>query len=286
MIGSSGGIAGPLIVGAIIGTTGSWRQHWTVMAAAAFALAVLCFIGIRDAVKVESVEQVTGFSAARKPQANESQWTVREALRSPAFITLAFAMTVIQTVVTTAHSSLVAHVANLGAGAAAGAVSMSLLALAGTIAKGFTGALSERIDPKRLLVTGLALQSIAIGLLCMANGALSAYAASILFGIGWGLSWLSAHVLLLRYFGAALVGDMTAMATGVTTLAVLGPIVAGRVADVTGSFGPSLLAMAALLGLTTVSTALFLRAPSLRTPERQETLETTPIATAPASSTT
>ncbi len=98
---------------------------------------------------------------------------------------------------TTAHSSLVAHVANLGAGAAAGAISMSLLALAGTIAKGFTGALSERIDPKRLLVTGLALQSIAIGLLCMANGALSAYAASILFGIGWGLSWLSAHVLLL-----------------------------------------------------------------------------------------
>ncbi len=88
--------------------------------------------------------------------------------------------------------------------------------------------------------------------------ALTAYAASILFGAGWGLSWLSAHVLLLRYFGAAIVGDMTAMATTVTTLAVLGPIVAGRVADVTGSFSPILLGLAALLGLVTLSTAFLL----------------------------
>jgi len=264
MIGSSGGIAGPLIVGAIVGSTGSWRLHWMMMAVAAFALAVLCFIGIRDAVKVESVQQVSGAGAspARRTQTNESPWTVREALRTPAFITLAFAMTVIQTVVTTAHSSLVAHVANLGAGATAGAISMSLLALAGTVAKGITGALSERVDPKRLLVIGLALQSLSMALLCVANGMFSAYAASTLFGIGWGLSWLSAHVLLLRYFGAAIVGTMTAMATTVTTVAVLGPIVAGRVADLTGSFSPTLLALAAVLGVTTFSTALLLRRPT------------------------
>ena len=139
---------------------------------------------------------------------------------------------------------------------------MSLLALAGTLAKGFTGALSERINPKSLLVVGLALQSIAMGLLCMATGVASAYTASILFGVGWGLSWLSAHVLLLRYFGAAIVGSMTAMATTVTTVAVLGPIMAGRVADVTGSFSPILLALAAVLALVTVSTAFLLRPPA------------------------
>jgi cyanate permease len=106
----------------------------------------------------------------------------------------------------------------------------------------------------------------------------SAYTASILFGVGWGLSWLSAHVLLLRYFGAAIVGSMTAMATTVTTFAVLGPIVAGRVADVTGSFSPILLAQAALLAVVTLSTAFFLRAPA-----RHEA-ESPGIAPAPASS--
>jgi hypothetical protein len=53
--------------------------------------------------------------------------------------------------------------------------------------------------------------------------------------------------------------------------------VAGRVADVTGSFGPTLLGLAALLGLTTIATALF-----LRTPTRHEA-QSTDIAAAPAS---
>ena len=173
-------------------------------------------------------------------------------------------MTVVQTAVTTAHSALVAHVATLGVGAAPGAIAMSLLALAGTLAKGFTGALSERIDPKHLLVGGLALQSVAMAMLCMATGIATAYAGSILFGIGWGLAWLSAHVLLLRYFGAAIAGDMTAMATTATTFAVFGPIIAGRVADTTGSFGPALLGFSALLALATLSTALFLHPPVRR----------------------
>lgn len=266
MVGSSGGIAGPLIVGTIVGLTGSWRLHWAAMAAMALVLGLLCLIGIRDAVKVESVEQVTGARSGRQvdPDTGEGGWTVREALLSPSFIVLAFAMMVVQTVVTTAHSALVAHVATLGAGPTPGAVAMSLLAAAGTVAKGFTGALSERVDPKQLLVGGLGLQAVAMALLYGAGSVPMAYAASILFGVGWGLAWLSAHVLLLRYFGAAIAGEMTAMATMATTFAVFGPIIAGRVADTTGGFGPALLGFAALLGLTTLVTAALLRAPRQR----------------------
>jgi MFS family permease len=263
MVGSSGGIAGPLIVGTIVGMTGSWRLHWAAMAIMALVLGLLCLIGIRDAVKVESVEQVTG-ARSGKVETGESEWTVREALLSPSFIVLAFAMMVVQTVVTTAHSALVAHVATLGAGPTPGAVAMSLLAFAGTVAKGVTGALSERVDPKQLLVGGLALQSGAVAMLYGASSVPMAYVASVLFGVGWGLAWLSAHVLLLRYFGAAIAGEMTAMATMATTFAVLGPIIAGRVADTTGSFGPALLGFSALLGVTTLFTALLLRAPRRR----------------------
>ncbi|MFT3964543.1 MAG: MFS transporter [Sphingobium sp.] len=263
MAGAAGGIAGPLIVGAIVGTTGSWRLHWMVMMALSLALGVLCLIGIRDAVKVESVNQVKDAGSGGKSGARQSVWTVRQALASPTFVILAFAMTIVQTAVTTTHSLLVSHIANLGVGAAPGAIAMSLLALAGTAAKGFTGALSERVDPKGLLVGGLALQSVAIAMLC-AKGVLTAYAASLLFGAGWGLSWLSAHILLLRYFGASIAGDMTAMATMATTLAIFGPIAAGRVADTTGGFGAALLAFSALLAIATLVTAFFLRPPILR----------------------
>jgi MFS family permease len=187
---------------------------------------------------------------------------------SRSFILLALAMMVVQTVVTTMHSSLVAHVASFGHGPAPGAFAMSLLALMGTLTKGVTGALSEKINPKLLLVWGLALQGAAILLLSVAGAPTWVYVSALLFGVGWGLSWLSAHVLLLRYFGGAIAGDMVAMATMSTTFAVVGPIVAGWSADNTGSFIPVFLVFAGLLALTVVITALFLRPPVLNRAQR------------------
>jgi cyanate permease len=103
-------------------------------------------------------------------------------------------------------------------------------------------------------------------MLYAASGAPLAYAAAVLFGAGWGLSWLSGVVLLLRYFGPRIAGDLTAMATLVTTFAVLGPVVAGRIADDTGSYAPALFGFALLLAGTTLLTALLLRRPA---PDRQ-----------------
>lgn len=264
MSGAAGGIAGPLIVGAIVGMTGDWRLHWMVMAVSAVVLGLICLVCIRDAVKVESVEQVKGAGHEQDVPAEKSLWTVRQALRTPSFLILALVMTVVQTAVTSAHSILVAHIANLGEGAAPGALAMSLLAFAGTGAKGLTGTLSERIDPRRILIAGLALQAIAMALLWSTSIVLVATAAATLFGLGWGMAWLSAHILLLRYFGAGIAGDMTAMATTATTFAVLGPILAGRIADVTGGYSLAILIFALLLAASTVVAVLFLRAPVRR----------------------
>ncbi|WP_334183164.1 MFS transporter [Novosphingobium sp.] len=264
MSGAAGGIAGPLIVGAIVGMTGDWRLHWMVMAVSAVVLGLICLVCIRDAVKVESVEQVKGAGHEQDVPAEKSLWTVRQALRTPSFLILALVMTVVQTAVTSAHSILVAHIANLGEGAAPGALAMSLLAFAGTGAKGLTGTLSERIDPRRILIAGLALQAIAMALLWSTSIVLVATAAATLFGLGWGMAWLSAHILLLRYFGAGIAGDMTAMATTATTFAVLGPILAGRIADVTGGYSLAILIFALLLAASTVVAVLFLRAPVQR----------------------
>lgn len=261
MIGSSGGIAGPLIVGTIVGLTGDWRLHWLVMAICSTLLAVICFVCVRDAVKVENVDQVKEAGGQGEKPAASGTWTVRKALRTPTFLVLAAVMTVVQMVVTSTHSILVAHIANLGEGAAPGAIAMSLLAFAGTGAKGVTGAVCERFDPRHILVFGLVLQAVAMAILWSTPLVLVACAAAALFGTGWGMAWLSAHVLILRYFGAAIAGDMVAMATTATTLAVFGPVGAGRIADVTGSYAPAMLVFSLLLAATTAIAVLFLRAP-------------------------
>jgi cyanate permease len=78
-------------------------------------------------------------------------------------------------------------------------------------------------------------------------------------------------VLLLRYFGSAIAGDMVAMATMATTFAVVGPLVAGWSADNTGSFIPVFLVLAGLLALSVVITALFLRPPVLNAAQQPKT---------------
>jgi MFS family permease len=226
------------------------------------ALGVILLACIRDAVKVETVDQVKNAASHRAPTADPAVWTVAQAIRTPTFLLLALAMTVVQTVVTTMHSVLVTHVAGLGAGTSgAGAVAMSLLALSGAFAKGATGALIEKVDAKAVMVTGLALQSATVALLCLTATPAWAYAFAVLFGVGWGFSWLSAHVLLLRYFGASIAGEMVAVATMSTTFAVLGPLSAGWVADMTGSFLPIFAAIAVALAVVAITSALFLRAP-------------------------
>lgn len=262
MAGAFGGVVGPLIVGGIVTLSGSWRVHWMVMAVFAAVVGLICLLCVRDAVKIETTDQVKAAGSGGIEVELPRPWTVSAALRTPSFLFLALAMIVVQTVVTTMHSVLVTHVASLGGGSAPGMIAMSLLALTGTLAKGFTGALSERTSPKGLMVGGLFLQSAAILILCVATTPTVAYGFALMFGIGWGMSWLSAHILLLRYFGSAIAGEMVAMATMATTFAVLGPIVAGWVADETGGFVPVFMVLTTLLALVGFSSLIFMHQPN------------------------
>ncbi len=261
MAGSSGGIAGPLIVEAIAGATGDWRLHWMVMAGGAALLALVCFVCIRDTAPVSSVQPIGGAGLEKNAAASDTGYTVRQALFTRTFLILAGILTVVQTVVTATHSILVAHIANLGHGAAPGAIAMSLLAFAGTATKGVTGALCERVSPRLILIGGLLLEALAMALLAHAPSVPLAVASAALFGAGWGMAWLSGHILLLRYFGPSLAGDMTAMVTTASTLAVFGPIGAGRIADLTGTYSPAIVVFSGLLLAAALVAVLFLRAP-------------------------
>ncbi|MBN8818856.1 MAG: MFS transporter [Sphingomonas sp.] len=263
MAGAAGGIAGPLIVRTIVTLSGSWRMHWMVMGFAAISLAAIFFATVRDAVRIESAEQVKQAAHGRSAVTETSPWTAKQALLSSSFLAIALALLVVQTVITTMHSVLVAHIANFGMGSDLGAWAMSLLALSATLSKGLTGGLSERFDPKWLTVLGLIPMTLAMLILSVAAAPAWAIVASVVLGVGWGLAWVAPHILLLRYFGSSIAGELTAMATAATTLAVLGPLTAGWIADTTGSFVPVFMVFAGLVVLVTFTTIFFLRAPRL-----------------------
>jgi hypothetical protein len=88
-----------------------------------------------------------------------------------------------------------------------------------------------------------------------------------MLGVGWGSSWLGATLLLLEYFGAGIAAETVSTATLITTVALAGPVVAGRIADVTGTFVPFFYASAGIM-LITALVCTTLRAPA---PSKQAT---------------
>jgi MFS family permease len=188
-------------------------------------------------------------------------WTARAAMLTRQFMIVALAMLVIQTVVTTVHGLIVAHLAKLGLSTAFGALVMSLLGLSDSVAKGAAGTMSTRIGPRQLLIGGLLMLSAAAVLLALADSPVIACAFAVILGAGWGTSWLGATLLLLEYFGAGIAAETVSTATLITTAALAGPVVAGRIADVTGTFVPFFYAFAGIMLIMALACTT-LRAPA------------------------
>ena len=263
MAGGLGGVFGPLLVNALVAERG-WRAHWLVMAVAALLIGVVCSVVLAEAAGSKS--QTTGASEAAAGTAG-GVWTARAAMLTRQFMIVALAMLVIQTLVTTVHSLIIAHLARLGLSTAFGALVMSILGLSDSIAKGVAGTVSTRIGPRQLLIGGLLMLSAAAVLLALAGSPVIACAFAVMLGVGWGSSWLGATLLLLEYFGAGIAAETVSTATLITTVALAGPVVAGRIADVTGTFVPFFYASAGIM-LITALVCTTLRAP---VPSKQAT---------------
>jgi MFS family permease len=250
MAGALGGVFGPLVVNAIVQANG-WRFNWLLMALIAGALGIVSALVVKDIAPVTKLEEVAAASAAPASAAptrgSAPGWTVLDALKTRQFAIIAITMLIIQTVVTTIHGLLVTHLADLGSTPAFGALVMATLGFTDSVAKGAAGTLADRIGARRLFVSGIVLLCLSVALLGFAGSHTIACAFAIVFGIGWGASWLAANLLLLGYFGPHIVAPMVSAATLVTTAGIIGPIAAGMVADATGTFVPFFYLLAGLM---------------------------------------
>ena len=254
MGGSAGGVLGPVLVNGSVALTQNWRLHWALMAAASLVLALVCAVLVRDRAETAVSRDAAAAHAEPVPA-----WTTRTAMKTQPFLVTAFAMTVVQTALTVVNSSLLAHMHLLGGSSALGAMGIGLVALTGTLAKGCAGALTERVHPLHMLMASLLLGGAAFALFGLSNRIGLNFLAAALFGVAWGTAWLSAHLLLLRAFGRVVTPDLVALATTVTTLAVIAPSLAGIVADRTGSFSPIFLTVSGLFLVALVPVLLMRR---------------------------
>ncbi len=254
-VGGLGGVAGPLLYRAVTEITGHWRSYWLVTG----MLVVLA--GLAVALLVDTVSDV-GSAKNGDPGISTEGWDVRAALKTHQFWILAAAYSAFLFCGITANSVSVAHLTQVGVTAAMAGNMMSLQALINAGARLAGGILTRFVSAKTLLAVSLF--SLVVGLLALGAARdvpmMLVYAACI--GIGYGLTFFAASILLLDYFGRGPYLELFATVNLISTVAAVAPTLAGLTRDRIGGFTPFFVGLAVLVALVTLAVVM------MRTPHK------------------
>lgn len=260
-LGALGGVAGPLAYRWVEALFHTWRAYWVVFLALAMVSGLF-------AVLTTSGRRRDPAADADAPEAPEPRalvdglqdWSVRQALATPQFHVIVGGYTAYLLVNTTTHGFGVQHLIERGVSPTDAGLMMSLEAAVGA-AVGLVGGLAgEKVSPKALMIASLVAVTLGGWGLAEARSwpLMTLYVVGV--GIGFGLSFLSSTMLLLSYFGRGPNLQLFSLMCMISTSAAAGPLIGGRIRDLTGSFHPLMTGLAAVT-LALLVCAVLLRAP-------------------------
>lgn len=261
MFGGLGGVAGPLVVTGIVESTDSWRVHWWLMATVLIGLGVLSALIVKPGPARNRVEQdgsddaAAGSESASKVFVTKHSWPYWEALKTRQFALITLGLTMSTFCVVTCSTWAVAHLTNAGISTTMAAGSLSLAAAVNAASRLFGGFVASRIEPKWLLVSALLAEAAGMLALAIGDTPLAVLVFALGEGYGFGMSLFAATVMLVNYFGPMHNTRLMGALNLLTTVAMLGPILAGIVADNFGSIAMVLQAYAVLLLVILVAVA-------------------------------
>jgi len=251
-IGGLGGVAGPLLYLMVTGHASSWRDYWL------FAGVLVVLTGIAAALLVDSKTDV-GAAKDSDPEISTESWTMRDALQTRQFWIIAAAYAAFLFCGITANTVSVAHLTQHGVAAAVAISMMSVEGLLNSGARLAGGILTRFVGARTLLAVSLA--ALIIGLLALSTARdlpmMLVYAAGI--GIGYGLTFFAATILLLDYFGRGPYLELFATVNLIATVGAVAPTLAGLTRDQTGSFTPFFIGLAVLVALVLLAVILMRR---------------------------
>jgi len=261
----------PLVVAAVIAIDG-WRTGWLTLAVIVIVFGVIpqWFLLVRrpediglepDGVAAGAEPRV---SSARASGADEVSFTRTQALRNPAlWLLMAYTLLVfpVQAGVSLHQAP---HLIERGISPTIAATIVSTFSLAGALSSLLFGYLGDRMPVRVSLAASAALMALGAVTMRGVEGPALGYAAAMLFGAGIGGILTMIPVAWANYFGRAHFGAIR----GITLPAqvggqAVGPIAAGILHDLTGSYASGLAAFA-VLSLLAAGVALVTRAPHPR----------------------
>jgi cyanate permease len=245
--GGLGGALWPSVVVAAIAAFGGWRGYWWFMAG---LIAVVGGISLSVLHERAAAPEDDAIAADML-----SGWSLWEAMRTRQFAIITAGVTVHNLVATTVNAFTVSYLKMIGVSTAVAVITFSIQSACHALFPLMMGGLARRLGVMGLLVLGLGMQTV--GLVALAEG--SSLPMLIIFAVGvgggHGTMLLATTVSLESYFGQLHFGQILGVNQAFTTISVVGPVLAGYVADRTGRFDTSFLGCAALMLAVTLAAA-------------------------------
>ena len=184
----------------------------------------------------------------------DTSFTVGEAVRTPAFWLVSFGHGSALLVVSAVQVHLVAFLNEaLGYSVQKGASVIALLTaitMAAQVGGGFIG---DRVNRRVLLIACMLGHAVALLTLAYATAFWMVVIFALLHGLAWGVRGPLMQAIRADYFGRTSFGKIMGVSnTIVTTGSISGPLVAGILADRTGSYQAGFTILALLAGLGSV----------------------------------
>ena len=262
----------PLVVAAAIAIAG-WRVGWLTLAVVAIVFGVipqwLLLVRRPEDIGLEPDGTRAGAepaSSARFGGAGETNFTRTQALRTPTLWLLMTYTLLVFPVQAGVSLHQAPHLIERGIAPTIAATIVSTFSLSGALSSLVFGYLGDRVPVRAALAGSAAL--LALGAITMrgVEGPLLGYASAMLFGAGIGGILTMIPVAWANYFGRAHFGAIR----GITLPAqvggqAMGPLAAGVLHDLTGSYASGLAAFA-VLSLLAAGVALVTPAPAGQRP--------------------
>ena len=185
-------------------------------------------------------------------------FTARQALRTPAFWLIALGHAAALLVVSAVLVHLIVHVTerlgySLREGAAVIAL-MTVMQVAGQLGGGWAG---DRFNTRAIVTVCMWAHAAALLFLASATSFWMVLAFAVLHGLAWGVRGPLMSAIRADYFGSASFGVITGTSSMIVMLGMMaGPLVAGILADLTGSYETGFRVIAGLAALGSIFFAL------------------------------
>src|SRR5688500_10874945 len=200
----------------------------------------------------------TGETAA-PPMAAERNFTGREAMATRAFWYIALGHGAALLVVSAVIVHMITHVTErLGYSLERAGGVVALLTVMQAVGQLSGGWLGDRFSKRRIAAACMLGHAVALVVLATATTFVMVLLFAVLHGLSWGMRGPLMAAIRADYFGSRAFGTITGLSSMVVMFGMmLGPVVAGVLADQTGSYVPGFSVLAALSALGSLA---FLRA--------------------------